>query len=100
MIWTRAARADLEQIVEHASLESPTGALHVFNALMAAAASLSEFAERGRRMPEIGRVDVREVFVFNYRLVYQVSGEAVYILGAVHGARDVRGMRWPRSADV
>lgn len=98
MIWADTGRADLDATVEYVATDSPTGALHVFDALIAAAASLSEFAERGRVMPELGRDDVREIFVFSYRVIYQVTREAVYIVGVAHGACDLRDWRLPRSS--
>ena len=39
--------------------------------------------------------DVREIFVRSYRLVYSLSGESVYILGLIHGARQL-GAIWER----
>lgn len=82
MIWADTGRADLDTTVEYVSAESPTGAIHVFDALIAAAASLSEFAERGRAMPELGHDDVREIFVFSFRVIYQVTPDAVYVAGS------------------
>jgi len=43
---------------------------------------------------------VREIFVRSYRLIYTVREDAVYILGIVHGVRDLgalsdRGERRP-----
>lgn len=47
----------------------------------------------GRKVPEIDRQDVREVFVRNYRIVYRILESEVHILTVFEGhkllSRDV-----------
>ena len=43
-------------------------------------------------VPEFGDATIREVFVRRYRLIYQVAGETVYVIGFIHGARDLQGL--------
>ena len=52
------------------------------------AESLTAMSERGRRVPELGALDIRELFVQRYRLIYEVRGSEVHILAFLHGARD------------
>ncbi|MBU1744225.1 MAG: type II toxin-antitoxin system RelE/ParE family toxin [Proteobacteria bacterium] len=35
---------------------------------------------------------MRELFLKNYRLIYQVTPHAVFILAFIHGARDLAGL--------
>lgn len=58
-----------------------------------AAASLSTLSERGRVVPELNDLSIREVFVFRYRLLYQVREKTVVILTFLHGARDFHTWR-------
>ena len=51
------------------------------------ARSLNESSERGRIVPEYGTPDIRELIVGNYRVVYQVTIDDVFILRLIHGAR-------------
>ena len=45
----------------------------------------------GRRAPEIGRDDVREVYHGKYRVVYRVlRGGGIRVLSVFHGARRIR----------
>ncbi|MBI2909921.1 MAG: type II toxin-antitoxin system RelE/ParE family toxin [Chloroflexi bacterium] len=60
-----------------------------------ASRSLSELAERGRIVPEIGKPDIRELFAARYRLVYGIEESRVVILGLVHGKRDLKRL-WDR----
>jgi plasmid stabilization system protein ParE len=55
-----------------------------------AAASLSEFADRGQIVPEFSDETIREFLVTPYRVVYRVSPERVAILALVHGATRIR----------
>ena len=48
---------------------------------------LLRFPESGRVVPEIGREDVREVFLHSYRIIYRLRGGGVEILTVHHGAR-------------
>jgi toxin ParE1/3/4 len=41
----------------------------------------------GRAVPEARRPDVREVFVYSYRIVYRAGDTAIVILTVYHGAR-------------
>lgn len=43
-------------------------------------------------MPEAeDRVDVRELIFQNYRVIYLIEVEQVYILTVIHGSRDLAG---------
>ena len=39
-------------------------------------------------MPEVGLSTIRELFVFKYRLMYELVPEEVRIIAFIHGARD------------
>jgi len=50
--------------------------------------SLSTLSERGRLVPELDDAVTRELFVRNFRLMYEVSSVHVLIVAFVYGARD------------
>jgi toxin ParE1/3/4 len=52
------------------------------------AETLDSFPEIGRIVPEIDDPDIREVFVYSYRLVYQKTSAGVDILALLHSKRD------------
>ena len=95
IVWTETAWADLEEIVHYISNDSVRYAAAVAREVRDASRSLSHFAQRGRVVPELGRPDIREIFIRNYRLVYLCEAESVHILGIVHGARDLASL-WVR----
>ena len=53
-----------------------------------AARSLGDLPERGRVVPEFKREDIREIFVFSYRLIYRIDELRVSVLAFIHGRRD------------
>lgn len=55
-----------------------------------AANSLGFFSNRGHVVPEYSHKQVREIFVRSYRLIYKNTADRVYILGIVHGARNLK----------
>jgi toxin ParE1/3/4 len=52
-----------------------------------AARSLSRFPRRGRIVPEVGDAAIREIFVKQYRMIYEISTTGIVMLAFLHGAR-------------
>lgn len=93
--WTELAWSDLERAVDYIAQDSPTYAASFARQIWELAQSLDEFPERGRTVPELGDPNVRELLPSSYRLLYEIREDAVYILGLIHGARDLDGL-WTR----
>jgi len=53
-----------------------------------AARSLGTLLERGRVVPEFKREEIREIFIFNYRMIYRIEKFQVSILAFIHGRQD------------
>jgi plasmid stabilization system protein ParE len=49
-------------------------------------------AERGHVVPELEELAVRELIVGSYRLIYEIDGADVHVLGLIHGARDLAAL--------
>lgn len=88
VVWASASNVQLDEIVGHVAIDSVVAAGKVLDVILEAAASLSHFAERGRVVPEIGDRAVREIFVYSYRLIYEITSSEVRVLAVIHGARD------------
>ena len=93
VVWTDAALSALEDVLDYIGADSPPSARHVGEQAIAAADSLATLSERGRVVPEVGDPNVREIFVFRYRLMYELAPTEVRILAFVHGARDIGRLR-------
>lgn len=86
--WTSSARDSLDEILSFIASDSPEAASKVLGVVLGAAESLSLFSERGRVVPETDTNTIREIFVYRYRLFYQVLPAEVRVL---HGAMDFEG---------
>ena len=95
VIWTQTAWSDLETVADYIAKDSRHYAAAFVGEVRDAARSLAHLAERGRVVPEFHDSSIRELFVRDYRLVYQVAKETVYVIGFIHGARDLWAL-WER----
>jgi plasmid stabilization system protein ParE len=93
VIWAESAQAALVEVIAYIAKDSPDGARRVLSQVLNAAASLSTLSERGRVVPELNDLSIREVFVFRYRLLYQVRESTVVVLAFLHGSRDFHTWR-------
>ena len=89
VVWTDSAWLDLEATADYIAKDSAYYAAAFVQEVKEAARSLEHFAKRGRTVPEINDSNVRELFIRNYRLIYQIDTSNVQILGFVHGSRDL-----------
>jgi len=93
--WTETAWRDLERIADYVAEDSPGYAATLVRDVRDLARSLGELTERGRIVPELDDPSVRELIVGSYRLIYEADEESVFILGLIHGARDLEAL-WGR----
>jgi plasmid stabilization system protein ParE len=94
-MWTESAWRDLEEVADYIAKDSSHYAAAFVREARDAARTLAYLAERGRAVPEFNDPSIRELFVRSYRLIYQVAEQTVYIIGFIHGARDLRAF-WER----
>ena len=89
IVWSEESLDDIDGIAEFISRDSAYYAERVVATLFSAGESLSEHPERGRVVPELGDPDVRELFIYSYRLLYRIVREEreIRILAVIHGKR-------------
>jgi plasmid stabilization system protein ParE len=75
VVWTDLAWEDLEAAAEYFARDSEAYAASFVEEIKGAATSLSEMAERGQIVPEIGDVSIRELLVRPYRLVDRTASQ-------------------------
>ncbi|MGE4274341.1 MAG: type II toxin-antitoxin system RelE/ParE family toxin [Desulfitobacterium sp.] len=54
---------------------------------------LSDFPNRGRKVPEVEDEKIREIVFHNYRLIYKLSDESILVLAIIHAARELNSMK-------
>ena len=89
IVWAETAWHDLEETAEYIANDSVHYAATLVRQGRDAARSLTYLSERGRMVPEFEDPTIRELIVGNYRLIYQLTEQTVYIVGFIHGARDL-----------
>lgn len=87
VIWSLEAADDLQAIVEYIERDSPRYAVAVAEKVTTLTRSLPEHPRMGRQVPELERDDIRERFVFNYRIIYQIREHAIVVVNVIHGRR-------------
>ena len=85
--WTSQALNDLEAICEFIARDAPRYAQLFANRVFEVVEQLRDFPLLGRVVPEIGRDDIREIILGNYRVIYRIIPDEVEILTIYHGAR-------------
>lgn len=86
VVWSQSAWGDLESAAGYIARDSESYAATFVREVKAAAASLSEFAERGQVVPESRDSSLRELLVRPYRIVYRITKDRVVVVALVHGA--------------
>jgi plasmid stabilization system protein ParE len=92
--WTERAVADLIAVGEFIAADKPGAARRWVERLRHQAELAAEAPLAGRRVPEIGRDDVRETFLRSFRIVYRVEADGITVLTVFEGHR------LPRASDV
>ena len=86
--WSRPARMDLKQIHDYIATDSRYYAKKVVQTIVEKTEELMDFPEIGRTVPEIDDPNIRELFVYSYRLIYEITADEIEILAVIHGRRD------------
>ncbi len=87
--WSARARTDLEDLQAYISKDSPYYARRFIAKIIASVELLADQPRMGRRVPEASRDDIRELIYRNYRIIYLVKSDRVYIVTVLHGSRDL-----------
>jgi toxin ParE1/3/4 len=92
VLWTDAARRDLEQIVEYLASDDPKAALDIAERLRQRCQRLERLPARGRVVPELKAIDVylyRELIERPWRVVYRFERNRVYVMAVLDARRNL-----------
>lgn len=85
--WSPRAVEDLEAIARYIAIDSNAYAAAVVTAILQTTRNLSRFPFSGRIVPELGDENIREWFVYSYRVIYRFENGVVTVATVVHGKR-------------
>jgi len=91
--WTEPAEMDLGDIYAYIAEEAPVQAEQVVDRITEKVSLLQEQPRMGRLAPEAGRDDIRELTVYSYRIFYLETQNCIYIIGIIHGRRNITKMK-------
>ncbi len=87
IVITETAYADLEDIENYISQDSPTIARKFIVRIFDRIEQLYDYPESGKPVPEIKDQTIKELLLNKYRIIYQIQEDKINILRVVHGAR-------------
>lgn len=87
VIWTQRALSDLEDIGEYISKDSVLYAKITLEKIINTASVIENNPLMGRIVAEVNDKTIREFIEGNYRIIYQIRLDAIFILTIFHGAR-------------
>ena len=87
LAWSPEAVEDLQAIAAYIERDSAWYANAVVSKIVETAESIPQFPELGRIVPETAVYSIRERFVHNYRLIYQIEDERILLVTIVHASR-------------
>jgi toxin ParE1/3/4 len=80
VIWSDYAEDDVQKIAAYISAEdSVPSAVGVITGIITATKRLADFPYSGRIVPRFKNPELREIFIYDYRIVYRIFPEHVEI---------------------
>jgi toxin ParE1/3/4 len=88
VIWAEPAKTDLRAVHDFIASDSKYYAKKVVRDIVERTNLLEEYPRIGRKVPEIDDENIREIFAYSYRILYEIKSDKVYVIGIIHGKRD------------
>lgn len=86
-VWSPEALEDAGSIAAYIARDSVFYAAAVVEKMLVAASGLNQFPQSGRIVPELNQPDIRERFVYSYRLIYRIEAGRILVAAVMHGKR-------------
>ncbi len=90
IIWSELALENLKNIHDYISKDSLIYANRVIEKIILRIEQLEKFPRSGRVVPELNNISIRELIQYNYRIIYKVASQKVYIVRIHHSAKMIK----------
>jgi len=87
IVWSKEAIDDIESIAIYIEKDSLTYAKSVVQNIFSKVTILTDFPLLGRVVPEYQNENIRELFVYSYRLIYKIDTSNINVIAVIHGKR-------------
>jgi addiction module RelE/StbE family toxin len=82
--WSSRAKKGVSEYGEYIAQDNPDAASHWIEGILNEVERLMDFPEQGRKVPEVRRADVREIFFQSHRVIYRIESRRIVILTVRH----------------
>ena len=87
--WTINAQEHLSAIHQYIAQSSPEYALRMVDRLTRRSQQIADVPLSGRRVPEYGIDQIREIIEPPYRIIYHIKPDQIDVIAVLHGSRNV-----------
>jgi plasmid stabilization system protein ParE len=87
IIWSQEALDDIDSIAAFIAKDSVYHAQRVVEQLFELGDSITENYLLGREVPELGMEQIRERFLYSYRIIYENTPDNIQVLAVIHGRK-------------
>jgi addiction module RelE/StbE family toxin len=87
VVWSPRALDDIDSIASYIARDSAAYASAVVARIIKSTRTLRRFPFSGRVVPEFDDENLRERFVYSYRIIYRIEQHTVTIAAVAHGRR-------------
>jgi plasmid stabilization system protein ParE len=87
LIWSEESLDDIDAIARFIARDSRHHAQRVVEMLFELSDVIVTHPLAGRVVPELNDTNVRERFLYSYRVIYEIRAERIDVLAVLHGRR-------------
>jgi len=89
VVWSEEILGDIDALAEYIARDSAWYAQQVVESILELGDSLVSQPARGRVVPELNDAAIRELFIYSYRMLYEIREyeREVHMLAVLHGKR-------------
>ncbi len=90
VIWSEPARADLHSIHDFIAHDSRHYAKKVIQDIREKTDILNDLPKIGKVVAELNDEAVRELWLYSYRIIYEIKKQDIFVLAVVHKRQDLK----------
>ncbi len=90
VIWSDPARADLRSIHDYIAHDSRHYAKKVTQDIREKTDILDDLPKIGKVVSELNDKAVRELWLYSYRIIYEIKSQNVFVLAVVHKRQNLQ----------
>ncbi len=89
VVWSEEILGDIDALADYIARDSALYAQQVVESILELGDSLVSQPARGRVVPELNDQAIRELFIYSYRMLYEIRDDEheIHLLAVLHGKR-------------